>query len=124
MPAQAEALNDRSSMPPVSVTMHALYAAAVLAPPPLGLDAGGGLPQAAAESVSPPAARIATICFPRTGRKTPSFHCAPHLRGTSSGSVRAGHDAVRRSRRTVGAPLPALHLLRDLGVVVALMAVA
>ncbi|BFU42285.1 hypothetical protein KRMM14A1004_05220 [Krasilnikovia sp. MM14-A1004] len=84
MPAQAEALNDRSSIPPVSVTMQAWYDAAVLEPP-LGL-LSGALPQAAAASVSPPAARTATIRFPRTGRKTLSFRFTP----TPVGDLRSG----------------------------------
>src|SRR5689334_19506100 len=119
MPAQAEALNDRSSMPPVSVTMHALYAAAVLAPPPLGLDAGGGLPQAAAESVSPPAARIATICFPRTGRKTPllPLHTTPSrcVQRERTRRPRRRQEIAPDCWRTVTCPQPSPQTRRDLG---------
>src|SRR3954451_19328982 len=89
MPAQADALKDRSSMPPVSVTMHALYAAAALPPLlPLGVSLGAS-PHAAAASVSPPAARTATIRFPVTGRKTPSFHYTPTPRGESQAGAYA-----------------------------------
>src|SRR3954453_4066830 len=90
MPAQADALKDRSSMPPVSVTMQALYAAAAL--PllllPLGVSSGAS-PQAAAVSTSPPAARTATIRFPVAGRKTPSFHYTPTPRGESQAGAYA-----------------------------------
>src|SRR4029450_6814780 len=92
MPAQADALNERSSMPPVSVTMHAVYAAAALDPLPLGVS--GALPQAAAVSVSPPAARIPTIRFPVTGRNTPSFHCTPTPRGESQAGAYAQANAT------------------------------
>src|SRR5713226_1465299 len=67
-PCQEDALKDRSSMPPVSVTMHAVNAAAAGLPDPLGdapppeLDLV--LPQAAASSASTPSAAVArTVCL-------------------------------------------------------------
>src|SRR4051794_15604936 len=108
MPAHADALNDLSSMPPVSVTMHALYAAAALPPLPLGV-LSGALPHAAAASVSPPAARTATIRFPRTGRKTPSFHYTPLLRGAlwrnTSAALTIG-EVIADNRYHVGIQCP------------------
>src|SRR3954469_10777351 len=93
IPAQADALKDRSSMPPVSVTMQAEYAAAALEPLPLGV-LSGAFPQAAAASVRPPAARAATIRFPVTGRKTPSFHYIPTPRGESQAGAYAQATAA------------------------------
>src|SRR3954464_6600215 len=98
MPAQADALKDRSSMPPVSVTMHALYAAAALPPLlPLGVSLGAS-PHAAAAGGSPPAARTATIRFPVTGRKTPSFHYTPTPRGESQAGAYAQANVASGDR--------------------------
>src|SRR3954447_13021267 len=60
-------------MPPTSVTMHAVYLGAALAPPLLPVFSSGAAPQPAAARVNPPAARAAMIRFPRTGRKPVSF---------------------------------------------------
>ena len=60
-PAQAEALNDLSSMPPVSVTMQAVY----FLPPSAALFSSGASPQAAALRTSPLAANTETIRIPR-----------------------------------------------------------
>src|SRR2546421_2102987 len=76
MPAHAAALNDRSLMPPMSVTMQACAALPpALAPPLAPLLLAGGLPQAAAASTRPPTARTPTSRMPRTGRKTISLRC-------------------------------------------------
>src|ERR1700754_1206629 len=85
-------------MPPVSVTMQALYVAAALAPPlPLGVVAGA-LPHAAAVSMSPPAERTATIRFPVAGRKTPSFQFTPTPRGESQAGAYAQARAASGNR--------------------------
>src|SRR3954463_6766 len=86
MPFQAEALNDLSSRPPWSVTMHARYFFAGLLEPDPGVV--GAVPQAAAHKVSPPAARAATILIPRAWRKTLSFPLSPQ-------PVRRCHDPER-----------------------------
>ncbi len=69
-PCQAEVLNDLSSIPPVSVTMQAVYFLAAV-PPSLSLF--GASPHAAALSASPPTANTETIRIPRRARKTVSF---------------------------------------------------
>src|SRR5438067_6892225 len=96
MPAQAAALNDRSLIPPMSVTMQACAAlpppalAPALAPPPL---LAGGLPQAAAASTRPPTTRTLSSRIPRTGRKTISLpHHTRIVAVPTAGSVRQTPD--------------------------------
>jgi len=74
-PFQADALKDRSSMPPVSVTMQAVYS---VAPAPVPPFSAGGSPHAAAvASAMPPTARIATPLIPRLVRKMISLPQVP-----------------------------------------------
>src|SRR5215813_12959799 len=72
MPFHAEALKERSLIPPVSVTMHACVLlpafGAALAPV---LD--GALPQPAAARTSPPIAMTPSNFIPPAGRKMISF---------------------------------------------------
>src|SRR2546423_405047 len=71
IPAQAEALNDRSLMPPISVTMQACVAFPPPGAPLAPLLLAGGLPQAPAASTRPPTALPPTTPTPRPGRKPP-----------------------------------------------------
>src|SRR2546421_4604781 len=96
MPAHAAALNDRSLMPPMSVTMQACAALPpALAPLLAPLLLAGGFPQAAAASTRPPTARTPTSRIPRTGRKTISLPCPHRIVAVvpTAGSVRQTADS-------------------------------
>ena len=107
MPAHAEALNDRSSMPPVSVTMQALYGA----PARRCCCCRSGShrerrhrPRRRA-SAHPPRESQRSASHVLGARRPPST-AHRHLAVSLGGSVRAGQGGVRNSGRTVGAPLP------------------
>src|SRR5262245_9931634 len=104
-PAQAEALKDRSLMPPVSVTMQAWTCLPVgLAPLPALLSAGG-LPHAAAASTRPPTTSAPYNLIPRAWRKTDLLPHGTAERGAlrSSGTVRLATLGWRvRCRRSAG----------------------
>jgi hypothetical protein len=69
-PAHAAALNDLSSMPPVSVTMHAeIFLPAAADPEEFGEDFDGALPHAATASARPLVASRLRIWIPRFERK-------------------------------------------------------
>src|SRR5574342_1023501 len=88
-PFHAEVLNERSSMPPMSVTIQATYFGAGV-PPPGGVVLGFE-PHAAAANVSPPTAIAATSRIPRAERKrvSPSHRPTTSPRWTQlDGSVR------------------------------------
>src|SRR5262245_3992808 len=102
MPFHAEALKDRSLIPPVSVTMHAciaLPAPAVGVAPPFD----GALPQLAEASTSPPSATAPTILIPPERRKMISFHVvSPDHGGPTPGAyaVPGPFQAARCGRVT------------------------
>src|SRR5690606_41851842 len=99
-PFQADALKDRSSMPPVSVTMQVLYSVAPAPVPPF--SAGGSPHAAAAASAMPPTARTATPLIPRLVRKMISLPQSGRLVAVklTDGSVR-GSSVVQRNLVTV-----------------------
>src|SRR5882757_401324 len=101
MPAQADALNDLSSIPPVSVTMHAVKSVAgALDPPgvdePLPPPAGAVVPPPLlllphAPSSSAKAAIPAVIATPYVRRNAiTSPVCPDSARQTSAGQCTAG----------------------------------
>src|SRR5262245_48049697 len=98
-PAHAAALKDLSSMPPVSVTMHAwiaLPAAAVLVE--LGDDLDGSLPQAATASARPLVASRLRIWIPRFERKDFPLPKTPLHCGVDAGSFEGVTAADYASR--------------------------
>src|SRR5262249_52951504 len=87
IPAHAEALKDRSLMPPVSVTMQAcvcLPAGLAALPAPLF---AGGLPHAATASTRPPTTSAPYNLIPRAWRKTDLLPHGTAVRGALRSSA-------------------------------------
>src|SRR5512141_1232710 len=94
MPFQAAALNDRSSMPPVSVTMHDTnFFPAVDDASPLDLFSAGGFPHAAATSDTPATTATAPSLSPRPARTTVPFRSHRPCGDPWGAYARVGHPA-------------------------------